>query len=681
MSDFISHNLHFASVGDDAKRAISTLQNVALQDELKQSWIVNCSMTQQEIQELSRLTKRVCRHNPHGTSVQCHPIAYELNRMAYNWVSNNIPEGTPSDPVIDIGGTEFRTRAGDHICTLINDARTNARYTNIAVSRTMEGRASIYDWLLDNAIELHDQISPGHNWHTFNYLDSNGIRTYCDYLDSAGINQAVKFRFQGLFNKFARYAKYRLRASQVRVKTVSAKSARTCHHGSEKCRVQAAIGYMINVYDINIADIPTIFDNHGMTQLHVFMFLPDYLVDDLLDVDQTFYRCGPFSSHLAGPMHNRPEKSLYFKFNGNDYSNMYIHDHDNWRDYLEVTKIVTPKFTIVSEIVHAYGTFCHIKFTRVNHHCEGEISRFIPLKDRYAHLVIVPNLVKYYSSMSSNPFKHRIITDRKFVDKCLQQIENFLDTQISFRTFILYANSINDRVSYRSTEGRTVVLSEGVNNTSKDYHDLTISLYIMGLLQRKDQTQIIGKAINTEKGWWRRTIYSFVRLLTGESAYDVIGSNDYQAKLKNYRDSFDIDHNGVEGTIYYQEVNDFKCFKMISVDLAPIALPIAVIPPKTPRPATKLPPPKPAPATVSTPAVLSTPSTCYKVSYPTFQPGGIDNHIYDFKTNSWIPDNFHTRYDLDSFNPNFCITRMHKVPGDGYCGMHTIKQQDRKSVV
>lgn len=351
--------------------------------------------------------------------VHQHPVPAELQRYAYE---KSIDFALKFKTAIDFGGTPLRTPKNTHICCLIDDARTSARYVNASL------------------------IAEG-NMNTYNKL---------------------------------------------------------CKYGAQNCHYVAPYAYMINVYDIPIESVPYIMERHGVIILDIWMFLPHNLLNKNMVADQTFYRNEILESR--GLFNCCRNKQCRFSFKG-DSSNCYVHDYDNWKKYMITVQMKTKNYNYVFEHIEQRGTFTNIRVTRVDKiKISKNLSRIHHYKC-YDDMYVVPNVPFYFSRLSAagNMYYNSFIVDKTVVDNALKWCQRQADNAYNYANFQASMDSKSVAVYY-TVEKQQKLVYKGIVLNHNDYHDLAISLYMIGAVMRFNRTQTIASMYhhlkNCDNSFW-----------------------------------------------------------------------------------------------------------------------------------------------------------------------------------
>jgi len=341
-----------------------------------------------------------------GLTRHSHPVPAELQRYAYEKCINY---SSRFKRAIDIGGTPLRTPKNHHLCTLINDSRTSARYLN----------ACLY--------------AEGH------LLD------------------------------------YKL----------------ICKKGAQKCTVIAPYAYMINVYDIPIADIPYIMEKHQILVLDIWMFLPHNLINKHYTHDQTFYK-NVIIEHSGISSCCRKKMC---RFDLNDNSNAYYHDYNNWKKYFTTTQAKTQHHTYMFEHIEQLGTFTNIRVTRTNQPLDRYVYRVLDLRpneDKY----LVPDVVFYWTILKAagDMFQRAFMIDCTYVDGILKWCQRQADNAFNYPNFASTFDAKSISVYY-TVEKQQKLVYKGIDVDHITYERLQISLFMIGAINRFNRTQRIGNML------------------------------------------------------------------------------------------------------------------------------------------------------------------------------------------
>jgi hypothetical protein len=344
-----------------------------------------------------------------------------------------------------------------------------------------------------------------------------------------------------------------------------------CQNGAEFCKFKSAYAYSINVnYDVTFDQIIKFFDQHRLQIYDVAMFLPCELIDLRLKIPSKLYDISINGNKLI----------CSFK----DLSNAYEHDYDTWRAYLTNTHIVTNHYQIAIEITESIGSFCILRFTRVQqgrpnngviqnffaHNKSADFIRVINIDKLYGGVYLIPDIAGYMSRKikKGDLNKNLIVLPREFTDSLLQWAYGATDDQYKFNSFSSYARSRAQSLHY-DPKALNMVVYEGLHTSIVDYESLLISLFIICAVRRLHRTKNVGLIFNELKlkskkgvlsltlhGIWDklfgmtvdalRTADSDIRLLLGistdhfiTSIYDILDVNIIVPDKIIYRKRFE----------------------------------------------------------------------------------------------------------------------------------------------
>lgn len=283
-----------------------------------------------------------------------------------------------------------------------------------------------------------------------------------------------------------------------------------CIHGAEKCGYKAKYGYMINVYDIDMPTIATIMDKHDIVILDVWMFLPYMLLDNNNGTDQKYYTCK-----------NGPEKGkLYFSLN--DQSNIYVHDQRTWKKYYTTTTISgksTNSGAINVEHIESFGTFTNIRFTKTVVNLPDAI-RCIPFSSYMKDYVMMPRIVKYLSDKSwiktrqnstqqqfgikplfrqtainGNIYEQFYVVEAQYLRKVREYANSLTKTAFTYETILAYSNAQKNNIFYEQAS-HLVMVHRGMNSSINSYLPMVMDIFILAAIDRLHRTQEISSAMH-----------------------------------------------------------------------------------------------------------------------------------------------------------------------------------------
>jgi len=339
-----------------------------------------------------------------------------------------------------------------------------------------------------------------------------------------------------------------------------------CSAGAQNCLYAADIAYAINsLYEVTFDDLISIFVNHNLKVLDSWMFLPLALIDGIFskaDDDHYCYRefdrteevefdfdytdeevdyddNGEQHAHkpdinmyIPGKRTDKPNSKIkhkvncirYAQFSLKDCSNVYTHKLSEWRKWVTHTKVETPEFDIVFEVVRSYGSFRNVTFTKTIHRSDiiSRVYHFGSLLGRY---VRIPNL---YVHMQYRFTKKRCeVSDIVFPLDEYMDLIGFCDRQSEGQFHWTHYRALVD------SKRKVIKLGdmEFFGNIKLDavvYQHAVFSIFILGAILRTHRTQGVVSAFEEIK---RRTNPSIWQKLIFQKCRDSLN------QFKNYFDT------------------------------------------------------------------------------------------------------------------------------------------------
>jgi 23S rRNA U2552 (ribose-2'-O)-methylase RlmE/FtsJ len=280
----------------------------------------------------------------------------------------------------------------------------------------------------------------------------------------------------------------------------------TCHSGCQNCSYQADILFAVHsAYDLSSQDIIDIFNNHSLEQMFVWIYTPASFFDPkLVGFDEKV-----FSITQVG------EK---IRFTMGDFSTPYVHDKKNWQNLCTTSVYQTPNFTITMEYMRTHGPLALLHFTKTRP-MSGNLFINFPLTKLVGDYVFVPCMLECAE-------KHFAVEQRS--------LHHYLVPSHVATYLMTYTARVNDEgYSYtelavvgggmlRSLKIGNVTYADRWNVSPREFHAVTISLFILGAINRAERTTTISKAFEHLKSWRkndglyyeiRNTFYKFVNCL------------------------------------------------------------------------------------------------------------------------------------------------------------------------
>jgi hypothetical protein len=365
----------------------------------------NYAMNSEQFKQLERLVHPRPITYSKNLKVISHPVAAYLNHYANDYCIN---EAKKFSKAIDIGGSPLRTPKNTHMCVLIDDMRTSARYTESAFTQ------------LNIEHDKYDMTS---------YLS---------------------------------------------------KSHEHCTKGAQNCYYKAQYAYAVNVYDINMIDIASIFENHSLIVLDIWIFLPLSLIKEHYIQDSDIYKV----KHLENG-------KSYFHLNDN--SNCYVHETKNWLSYLTTTKIQCNNYSIAVEHKQQLGSFTQIRFTR-SQYTNGYIYRCLQIENTI-DTILLPDVIYYINirDATSDYFIKSYNIPIAYFRRLTAWATAVVDTQFNYNSFATYAASIATDIKFTSGN-KTIMIHEGFSPRYDDFERIKQSAFIIIAIDRYKRTKNIQKS-------------------------------------------------------------------------------------------------------------------------------------------------------------------------------------------
>ncbi len=512
---------------DETKLLLYKEQRSNVKHYIDSSFEVDMYLTEKQFDILSDLIGRPITTPKSTKSLKHHPhpIPFILNRLAYDTIGKQFGH---IDGVIDIGGSPLRTPKNHHICSLVNDMRTNSRYANIAMKQMIDDPNN-YNYLLEEQVSVESFTS----WSDRNIFEIfHGIK-------KGFRKQNWQHGTEDMLNRFRPKRKY-------------GTMSKPCIHGAQLCDHKSFHAYMINVYDIPLADFTIIFQKHDIKTLDCFMFLPDILIDPSYVLDQTYYGCR-FIQRNYWTTHASIDTTKV-QFDLKDDANIYEHSYRCWKEYLTTTVIHGTTFSIVIEIINSWGTFKQLRFTKVNSD-KGIITRSISMK-RYDSYYKTPNVVHWFAHKTHDIMTKNFILPRNFVDSVITHAVSLQDVAYTYKNVYSYARSTKTSVRFIN-EGVTNFVYAGLECSEPEFQQIVLSLFIISAVRRRAATMFISDVFKELKhidDFWEcftNCLYTLVRKFRNQDKLKV----KWEIKEEVFKNITDI-NNEVIPTQYFENVID-----------------------------------------------------------------------------------------------------------------------------
>nr|WAY16437.1 nonstructural polyprotein [Hepelivirales sp.] len=363
----------------------------------------------------------------------------------------------------------------------------------------------------------------------------NDSRTHSRYLNACTLNQNLDFS-HGLFNK----------------------TRRVCTYGAENCTYQAPYAYAINVYDIPIETIPLIMSIHNIQIFDLWMFFPNRLIDRRLTDDEDIYK--------TQIMKTNNKQTLSFTFS--DGSTSYIHDYTNWQKYLKTTRIDTPTGSIFIEFVgRSYHTFRCLRFTKTDFSSINYERHIKPYGG--GPYYEVPDVVRYFYDGDAmvDMWLFSDLVEARIVEDAFAYTNRQADASLNYSNFCAFLDSKSSALYYQANGEQKLVLKK-LDLSATEYISLSISLYVIGMIDRIKRTKRIGEIISSLKD--KGAFHEFKRMIK-QFFRDV--NDNLSIKINNHSDRREIydlkaiDYTRIENlTVRKYEFKPFNGLIRLGVD-------------------------------------------------------------------------------------------------------------------
>jgi len=277
---------------------------------------------------------------------------------------------------------------------------------------------------------------------------------------------------------------------------VRGKNVRPCYctHGGQNCYFQAEEAFAVHsLYDVSMADLCKMFENHGLNKLTAFLHITTKLYGpDYVD---------PF------PFFNAEVGKDYVIFNMCDTSIPYVHNLENYRAWATTTIVKYRHFDLVFEHARTFGPMHLITVTRIKHDVVSPLQRLLrqmtmsPERQPDAIRMTVP-LSKIFKNAYLIPDMYHALAN-KFLYK-QQDTKHYVVPQNIVIALFAYANRASDEgykyhelATYASGLRRRIVIGGVQYQTSWEcdanvYNRVLFSMFILGAVSRSDRTKGIS---------------------------------------------------------------------------------------------------------------------------------------------------------------------------------------------
>lgn len=319
-----------------------------------------------------------------------------------------------------------------------------------------------------STLSIGDSINPKIKAH------HNCLLLNCD-------REAMRYVQTGLTNNSIIQQEYVKLAQNNKYKSL------VCHNGAQNCNFEATIGFAIHsTYDITLDQLYEIFDQHKLSKLIIYAYVPLLLYDnDLSQLDQKYQHYKLF------------EADDKLMFHMGDYSLNYVHSYSNWKKFANFTRIKGADFHIIRETSRVIGPLHIITLSKVANY-GGEIIFSVPITEMYNDLYKVPSMshvIKGNFILKQSEVHHYLVP-KHVVDVLLSYAIRASDEGYKFPELATVASGL-----LRSIRIGAVTYQDRWNVGVRAYNDILMSIFLIGALKRADRTSGISTVFKFLKTW------------------------------------------------------------------------------------------------------------------------------------------------------------------------------------
>jgi hypothetical protein len=184
-------------------------------------------------------------------------------------------------------------------------------------------------------------------------------------------------------------------------------------------------------------------------------------------------------------------------FSLNDFSTPYLHDYQNWFDLCTTGKYEAEDMCIAMEYQQVYGPLACLHFTRTRK-IDGEIMITYPLSTLIGDFQFVPDLTDAFThNFSANQSSlHHFLVPTHVINCLMSYTQRQTDEGYKYPELVVVASGL-----LRSLKIGSTVYADRWNVSVRDFNRITISLFILGAINRADRTSTISSAFQHLKKW------------------------------------------------------------------------------------------------------------------------------------------------------------------------------------
>lgn len=254
-----------------------------------------------------------------------------------------------------------------------------------------------------------------------------------------------------------------------------------CLNGWENCNHIANIGISVHsMYDISFRKLAIGMRNHNVKMIRAFMHFPV----EALDVDK-------YTNYERGYSFIVKDGKIY-QYWVDDPSEAYVHDQKTWLNYLIIGGFDTPfGFSVTIEKMYQFGSQFTLNISKTT----AKGAQFYCIKSGLSELCMVPNFRILATQgfckreMDVNDRSNYIITSREKVKRLLDYVNARAGKGFTLDTVHAYMRTLIAEIRLGG-----VLLEERWNLTPQEFADLSISIYLLSLYQRKLDSAVIDDA-------------------------------------------------------------------------------------------------------------------------------------------------------------------------------------------